>query len=147
MLQTRHLKIYLCSFLVIWLVGCESTGSIRGVSSSGSNVIFDYKQDIFAKDGELTVQTGDGEVFRGKFVQQSTSQSGSTWSIGESSNDDSLLLGDSTSTSSKTQALLIGNKGNSMKCQFQFSDPAFGIDGGGIGSCTVSDGREINLVF
>ncbi len=135
------------ALLLLILTGCESTGSIQGVSTGGSNVSFEYTQDIFANDGKLTVNMPDGEVFNGKFVQQSSSKSGSTWSIGESSNDDAFLLGDSTTTSSKTQALLIGNRGNSMKCQFQFSDPSFGIDGGGIGSCKISDGREINLVF
>ena len=34
-----------------------------------------------------------------------------------------------------------------MKCRFRFSDPDMGIDGGGIGSCKVSDGHSVNVTL
>ena len=107
----------------------------------------EYKQGFLENDGILKVTMQNGEIFSGKFVQKSSSKSGDAWKIGESSGDDNLILNDSTTVSSQAEAILIGNKGSTMKCKFQLSDPESGIDGGGIGSCRTSTGKMINMTF
>jgi len=134
------------SLALLFLSGCESVGTIGGVSG-GQAVLFDYQQGAFDNDGMLTIVMPSGERFTGKFVQQSSSRSGNEWLLGGKSRDDGFVFKGSDTTMSDTQALLIGDRKNTMKCQFQFSRPQSGIDGGGIGSCTVSDGEEVNVSF
>ena len=142
----KLLPLLIFSQMTLMLVGCESTGTIRGVSE-GRSVQMEYEQGFLENDGILKVTMQSGETFSGKFVQKSSSKSGDAWNIGESSDDDSLILSDSTTISSQAEAILIGNKGNTMKCKFQLSDPESGIDGGGIGSCRTSTGKMINMTF
>lgn len=131
---------------LLFLSGCESVGTIGGVSD-GRAVSFDYQQGAFDNDGTLAIVMPSGERFEGKFVQQSSSRSGNEWLLGEKSRDDGFVFKGSDTTMSQTQALLIGDRKNTMKCQFQFSRPQSGIDGGGIGSCMVSDGEEVSISF
>ena len=105
---------------VIGLAACESNGVIEGVSR-GEVVRMEYQQGFFDNDGKLTLIMPNGERFEGKFVQGSTSTDGDEIRIGESSNDDSWVLMDSEQRSSSAKALLLGDKGRSMKCEFQFS--------------------------
>lgn len=139
------LKIVLLT-IAVSLVGCESTGTITGVSE-GTGVQFEYQQSFFDNDGTLKIAMPDGETFTGKFVQKSSSTSGNEWEIGESSDDDSFVFKDSNTVSSQADAILIGNRGSSMNCKFQLSDPSFGIEGGGIGSCKTSTDKTINIAF
>jgi hypothetical protein len=134
------------STAILVLVGCESTGTIQGVSE-GQNVSFEYTQGLLENDGTLKITMPSGETYRGKFVQSSSSTSGNDWEIGESSNDDSFTLNDSKTVSSQTKAVLIGSRGNTMNCNFQLSNPDFGIDDGGIGSCKTSIGKLISISF
>ncbi|GAA6154066.1 hypothetical protein [Pseudoteredinibacter isoporae] len=131
---------------VIGLAACESNGVIEGVSR-GEVVRMEYQQGFFDNDGKLTLIMPNGERFEGKFVQGSTSTDGDEIRIGESSNDDSWVLMDSEQRSSSAKALLLGDKGRSMKCEFQFSSARGGIDDGGIGECKLSDGKKVEVVF
>jgi len=126
--------------------GCTTSGSIRGVSD-GKVVNFNYEQEFMDNDGKLNITMPDGESYAGKFVQSSTSTSGDGLSFGESSDDDSLILTDSTTLSSDASALLIGNRGSTMNCTFRFSDPDSGIDGGGIGDCETSKKQKVAIAF
>lgn len=139
-------RVVFFSGLALALGGCESVGTIQGVSD-GRPVQLEYEQGFFDKDGQLKITMQDGERFTGKLVQRSSSTSGDSWEIGESSNDDSWILLGSTTTSSLAEALLISDKGNTMTCQFQLSNPDGGIDGGGIGKCETSDGRKVHATF
>jgi len=131
------------------LGGCESSGTIRGVSGDGGSVQMKYKQLFQETNGVLKVTMQDGEIFSGKFVQKSSASSGDELAIaiGKISGNDSLAFNDSTTVSSQAEALLIGDRGSTMKCKFQLSDPESGIDGGGIGSCKTSKGKTINMTF
>lgn len=146
MFNQSSLKIALF-ISVAALVGCESTGSIHGVNSDGRGVQFDYNQGFLENSGTLKITLPDGESFRGKFIQQSASTSGDEWEIGESSKDDSLTFRSSETLSSATDAVLIGNRGNTMKCKFQLSTPRFGIEGGGVGQCKTSTRQSITVTF
>lgn len=131
---------------IIGLAACESNGVIEGVSR-GEVVRMEYQQGFMDNDGRLALIMPNGERFEGKFVQGSTSTDGDEIRIGESSNDDSWILMDSEQRSSKAKALLLGDRGRSMKCEFQFSSARGGIDDGGIGECKLSDGEKVEVVF
>lgn len=128
------------------LAACESIGTAQGVSN-GKPVSFDYQQGFLDNDGKLKVTMPDGELFQGKFVQRSSSNSGDEIIFGKKSKNNGVIFNSSESTSSLTQALLIGNRGNTMKCQLELSNPGSGIDEGGIGSCQVSNGETVDLSF
>lgn len=145
-MKISSLKNFILFSSIVLFVGCESTGKIQAVTN-GKVVQFDYQQGLFENDGLLSVVMPDGERFSGKFVQNTSSSSGSDWEIGESSNDDALILKDSTIKSSQAKAVLIGDKGNTMQCQFQFSDPDSGVDGGGVGSCETSNNQKVHATF
>lgn len=130
----------------IVLPGCVSTGTIQGVSD-GRGVQFEYEQRLFENDGTLRITMPDGEAYTGKFVQKASSTFGDEWQIGESSGDDTFILNSSGTVSSQAEAILIGNRKSTMKCQFQFSNPDAGAVGGGIGSCRTSAGSPIDFVF
>lgn len=52
-----------------------------------------------------------------------------------------------TSYSSEAEAMLIGNRGHSMRCQFTMNAPSWGMAWeGGIGECRISDGRTVPVV-
>ncbi|GAA6137068.1 hypothetical protein NBRC116583_08150 [Arenicella sp. 4NH20-0111] len=145
-LALRVKGLFILAMTMFVLSGCVSTGSIDGVSD-GKAVRFSYEQSAFENDGKLEISMPDGELYSGKFVQSSSSKSGDDWIIGESSDDDSLVLKDSTTVSSRTSALLLGNRGSTMKCKFQFSNPDVGIDGGGIGQCHTSKEQTVSVTF
>lgn len=128
------------------LSACESIGTAQGVSN-GKPVSFDYQQGFLANDGKLKVTMPDGELFEGKFVQRSSTGSGTGFILGRKSKDNGAIFNNSNNKSSSTQALLIGNRGNTMKCQFELSSPESGIDEGGIGSCQVSNGETVDISF
>ncbi len=147
--MSKSLSTLIVLQITLMLVGCESSGTIRGVSE-GRSVQMEYQQGFQENDGILKITMRNGETFSGKFVQKSSSKSGDELSIplrGQSSDEDTIVLSDSTTVSSQADALLIGNKGNTMKCKFQLSDPESGIEGGGIGSCKTSTGKSINMTF
>ena len=138
----------LITLVLILTSGCTSTGTIQGVSQ-GNSVQLDYEQDFLDNDGNLRINMPDDELYIGKFVQLSSSTSGNEFVIGgyKSYLDDAWILKDSNRVSSETRAQLLGNRGNTMECKFQLSDPSSGIDGGGIGNCQTSNGQKIAVAF
>lgn len=143
-------KILLISALIS-LTGCVSNGTIMGVSQ-GQNVSFDYEQSMFENGGKLRITMPDGEQYSGKFVPNSTSTSGSDFGfVSDSSSFDDFgeftSFSDSTSISSVAEAILIGDRGNTMKCRFQLSDPDSGMNGGGIGDCKTSKNQNVAVSF
>lgn len=139
-------KPVLLAAALLTLTACESTGVIEGVS--GDEVVrMEYQQGFMDSDGKLSLTMPNGERFEGKFIQASQVSEGDEIRIGESSGDDMWVLGDSTQRSSAAKALLLGDRGRNMKCQFQFASARWGIEDGGIGECKVSDGQTIEVVF
>ncbi len=139
-------KLLLITALVS-LTGCVSNGTIVGVSQ-GQDVHFDYEQTMLENGGKLRIVMPDGEQYSGKFVSNSTSTSGGDWIMtGDSLSDDLMTIGSSTSISSLTEALLIGDRGNTMKCRFQLADPDSGLKGGGIGNCETSKNQKVAVTF
>ncbi len=139
-------KIIFIVPILILTSACTSTGKIQGVSEHGL-VEMEYKQKAFNNDGELNVTMSDGEQFFGKFVQSSSSEFGNSLILGDSSLNDVWALSGSDRVSSQTQAQLVSSQGNTMECQFQFSKPDSGINGGGIGKCITSNKQIITVTF
>jgi len=139
-------NIIFITLLLVLASGCTSTGTLQGVSH-GQTVQIDYEQAIFENDGKLRITMPDDEHYIGKFVQSSTSGYGTEFVLGESHDDDSLILKDSSRVSSQARALLLGNRSNTMECRFQLSSPEAGIEGGGIGNCETSHGQKIAVTF
>lgn len=137
---------YVIPIVAVFLAGCETTGTIQGVSE-GNGVQFEYEQRFFENDGTLRITMPDGETYTGKFVQHASSRTGDEWQVGESSDDDSIIFNNSSTVSSQAAAVLIGDKGSTMKCKLHLSDPDSGIDGGGIGSCKTSTGTPVDFSF
>ena len=118
----------------IFLQGCAPViGTMQGMlKGEKEKVIFTYSYiGVDYKAGELSVTLPDGERFAGKYVQQSASDRQVPFAF--------------RSRGAGMEAILLGDKGNSMKCRFMLNDKAGGIDWGGIGICEVSDGRNINV--
>lgn len=139
-------KPFILAIYIASITACSSTGTIQGVSGN-NRVQFEYEQTLFDHGGKLKVAMPDGEQFSGQFVQSSSSYSGTDWEIGESSDDDSIILKDSTTLTSEAKALLIGNRGSTMTCWLTLSAPEIGLDGGGIGKCETSKKDSVSFTF
>ena len=85
-------------------------------------------------NAKMTVVTSDGEIFTGTAIVPRSEYSSSTDIF-------------STRSSSKAEAVLIGNKNHSMKCQLILAEPGYGVTAGAIGECKISDGRVIPVTF
>ena len=49
--------------------------------------------------------------------------------------------------SGKVIATLFGDKGGTMRCRFHLSQPAAGMEGGGVGECQTKAGDKIIAQF
>jgi hypothetical protein len=49
--------------------------------------------------------------------------------------------------SGRVVATLFGDKGNTMRCRFQLTNPEAGLSSGGVGECQVSSGGTIDVEF
>ena len=124
--------------LVLLLAGCtgQMTGMIRG---SGERVIFEYAQKG-GSDEYTTVISG--EYFQGRAVMvDATSSYGTVYtSSGTSSTYEDTATG-------KVKAVLLGNRGSTLQCEMQYADQLGATNAGGVGECTHSDGRVIDVVW
>ena len=129
-----------------------------GVSQGTLHLTLQQGNDIFDEVNQITATatTSDGEVFTGRVVQNiektnstssdliwdSSKKTKHGWSTQIRDGSDS-----STSYRSDAQAVLNGNRGHSMTCDFRLANPEAGIDGGGVGQCQISDGRKVPVQF
>lgn len=111
-------------------------GVVRG---EGTPVQIQYEQGI---DRDTYRTTIDGESFAGQAVN-----AGATTGVG------TVLAGGSTTTvlSSMTSgnfvAVLLGNRGSTMRCQMNYADSSGLTSMGGVGVCNHSDGRIIDITW
>ncbi len=87
----------------------------------------------FGNNGKVTAVTDDGEIFNGEAVGI------------KSQNDD--FYDSKSRYYSKAYAVLVGNQGHSMKCDFNVSEPRLGITSGAVGECKISDGRVVPVTL
>ncbi len=123
-------------------------GMVRG---SGQIIQVQYEQG--AQHDSLTLQMPDGEIFKGKAVPigRSVTNSSSFSSATAYSSRGTMAsgfgsgFGTSTTATGQFSAILFGNRGNSIKCQLQYSDPKGLTTAGGVGYCETSNGKSIDL--
>lgn len=121
------------------LAACSGgmTGQIRG---TGEKVPFTYEQGI---DHDVYGTTIDGEVFSGKAVMD-----GSSTVVGNTFGANGFgptMFG--TGYTNRFVAVLLGNRGSSLNCQMRYADSSGFTTSGGVGVCSHSDGRLIDIVW
>jgi hypothetical protein len=98
----------------------DKTGESRGQA----NVSF---STFNGKNGKMTLVTTDGEIYNGNV-------------IGEKSERGDDMFDEGARFYSKARAVLISNRGHSMKCNFDIAEPSLGVTSGAIGECKSSTG-------
>lgn len=124
------------------------SGMVRG---SGEPISIAYTQGM--QHDNLKVTMPDGETFTGKAVMVGRSTSVGTGfgtasamsSNGASSTASSSSFGVIESYTGSMQAVLFGNKGNTMRCKFQYADSSGFTTAGGVGLCETSNGRVVDV--
>jgi len=149
-MKTLAKKLWIFMILVILLVtfgGCVSNYTGRGMISGGETVIFTSTDDLDKTLIEATLP--DGERFQGKVVEhmeETTAYSAGVQDIYAKDPKVGSYTTRQHKRTGKSEAVLFGNKGHSMRCNF--SGSSFGaISDGTIGRCEISDGRIIDVQF
>ena len=147
--------------LLVVLVGCKSTGSGTGESSSGDvQAHFTWQQSEPAS-GTLTAtlsgRDGSEETYQGKFYQITRESRIDTlgplwhpwhpgwtgWAYWDSEPGDALI----THYTGHVLANLAGPDGKRLRCEFQLLRAAEGMKGGGEGQCRLPSGKSIKADF
>lgn len=122
------------------LILAACSGGIPGViRGSGEPVVIKYEQGM-SVDMYTTVISG--ENFRGKAVMDGA-QSFYGNSVG--TNGFGQVFG-SFGTGNFT-AVMLGDKGNTIRCQMKYADSSGFTTSGGVGECIHSDGRIMDLIW
>ena len=111
---------------------------MNGVDNSGETITIKYDQG-FSSDSYIAEYRG--EIFSGKAVMTGNQISYGTFFAGGS-----IGTGVTSSFSGNIKAILIGNKGSSLKCLMNYADGGL-INFGGVGSCVHSSGAQIEVVW
>lgn len=136
------LRILLTCTLIAVLSACATNGVIDG-RLGGHTVRLHYHHSFWHPNGAITGAMPNGERFAGKFVIGTTSTTGI--GVGTGSGDVGVFTG--RGNTSHAAAVLTGDRGGSMHCNFTLAKPDDGLEGGGVGYCKLSTGQEINVTF
>ncbi len=99
--------------LLAALSACATIGVIHG-RMSGQPVQLQYHHSFWQQNGTITTIVPNGEHFSGKFVVGTSSTNGI--GIGTGSGDVGVFTG--SGNTSNAEAVLMGDKGDSMHCSF-----------------------------
>ena len=127
---------------LIALSGCATNGVMHG-RTDGKAVQLHYHHSFWSQNGVISATLPDGERFSGKFVVGTSSSTGIA--MGAKSGDGRVIS--TSGNTARAAAVLMGDKGDSMHCNFLLSHPSDGIEGGGVGHCKVSTGEVIDATF
>jgi len=126
--------------LTLFLVLAACSGDMRGAVQSPAGqplgaAAFHYENSGFGY-GKVTATLPDGERFEGSYSQSK----GTAFSTAHATVSGQWIGGAGTTTYSSNQyeAVLLGDRGHSMRCRFQGN-------GSGVGVCQVSDGRTVDV--
>lgn len=141
-------------FSTMLITACEPIrhnmyGSLQNAQGlSEGNVALTVIEDFSSNAPEIMARLPNGEQFRGKVVYEVTVTSGHIdYDNKNNSNQSSTRREDYKTYSPNAQAMLMGNQGHTMNCTFRLANPPIGVRGGGIGQCTISDGRIVPVQF
>jgi len=146
--QKKPLAVAFILLLSIGLLAACS-GTMKGmVQQGGESVNFQF-EDGGLGSGKLRTTLSDGETFKGKFAEESSS--GFVTGFDTEGTGATIVHGETFETvesySGNIDAILFGNKGHTMKCRFRAANSLIGLSSGGEGRCQVSDGRVIDVQF
>ncbi len=120
------------------VTGCSGTmqGVVRG---EGTPVQFTYEQGM---DRDFYSATIDGESFSGQAID-----AGATSGVGTVYSGGGFGTVVTTNSSGNFVAVLMGDRGSSMRCQMNYADSSGLTSMGGVGICQHSDGRIIDVTW
>jgi len=124
--------------MLVLVSACSGTmqGVIRG---EGTPVVFEYEQGM---DRDFYTTTIDGEKFSGHAVDV-----GATSGIGNVFTGNGVQNVFTTTSSGNFVAVLLGDKGSSMRCEMNYADSSGMTSSGGVGRCEISDGSVIDITW
>lgn len=134
----RTKLFFLAAVFPTVLAGCGGTmqGVVRG---EGKKVQFQFEQGL---DRDYYRATLDGEHFTGQAIDAgATTVYGTVFAGGQVGN---VIT---SSSSGNFVAVLLGDRGSSMRCQMNYADSSGFTSLGGVGICQHSDGRIIDVTW
>ena len=139
--RRNRMKQVITLLSIVFLIGgCASgNGYMRGVDNLGESISIKFNQG-FASDQYSAEYRG--ESFSGRAVMIGKEVSFGTAFVG-----DDIASGISSTTTGEVKAVLIGNKGTSLKCLMNYADSLGLINFGGVGSCVHSSGTQLEVVW
>jgi hypothetical protein len=107
-------------------LGCAKgplPGSLVRPGEPRQAVTVNYESSVFGGSGKLWTTLPDGQRYAGKYF------------LTPYAPDHHMI------------STLEGDRGGSMLCRFRLNEPGVGPDGGGTGTCEISEGGVIDLTF
>lgn len=138
---------FILLIFIVLLAACS--GTMKGmVQQGGESVNFQF-EDTGIGNGTLRTTLSDGETFKGKYADESSS--GFVTGFDTEGTEATIVHREAfeavESYSGNIDAVLFGNKGHTMRCKFRVRNSLRGLPSGGEGRCQVSDGRVIDVQF
>lgn len=131
-------RLLIAAIVVGAIAGCGGTmqGVIRG---EGTPVQFQYEQGL---DRDYYTAVVDGEQFSGQAINAGASSG--TGTVFAGGNVGTVVV---SSTTGEFVAVLLGDRGSTMRCQMNYADSSGFTSMGGVGACQHSDGRVIDVTW
>ena len=132
------------------LAGCvTATHTLEGkIRDTGQPVRITYEHyETLTEHEHILKTTIDGEIFQGKEIQSSSSQSFVTPGVWANGTWIPGTVSVGTHYAGQATGLLHGSRGSVLTCQFHYQRPSSGPAAGGIGTCKHSDNRTVDLVW
>ncbi|MGJ8598073.1 hypothetical protein [Sulfitobacter sp.] len=116
------------------------SGAMQGVvRGEGTRVPFEYEQGM---DRDYYRTTVDGESFSGQAID-----AGATTGVGTVFSGSAVGTVITSNSSGNFVAVLLGDRGSSIRCQMNYADSSGFTAAGGVGICQHSDGRVIDVTW
>ena len=128
--------VLLSTFII---TSCGMTGVMRGVDDTGLPIEINWTQGSMS---DVYTATYLDEYFEGKAIQTDKRTSVGTFFSGGS-----FGTGITTSGEGNFKAVLIGNKGSSLRCLMDYASSEGWTPSGGVGSCIHSNGRTMEVFW
>lgn len=136
----------------------------KPATAQHEHVSFTWESTHGPHSGKIQTTLPDGESFSGQFHEITSGTTVATldgfyrsWYGGPWSRYDWTWGGDwpyydyadeyITYYTNRVVAILDGDRGTTMRCNFKLDDPSRGMKGGGQGDCQLSTGERITAVF
>ena len=117
------------------------------VRGEGTAITFWYEQGF---DSDVYFAVVDDESFEGCAVMVGAEETYATLfgsTISAQDNQSIMNFLTATSMTGQFKAVLLGNKGSTLRCLMQYADTSGFTTSGGVGECVHSDGRTIDVVW